>query len=579
MKVNFKIIIAFAFISIFLLGCNMNKRPEKLTLKIIETTDVHGAIFPYDFVNNKKSSGSLAQVYSIVKNYREKTDNEVILLDNGDLLQGSPVVYYFNFENTKDKHIASRVLNYMQYDAATVGNHDIETGHDVYDKVEKEFNFPWMAANAMQKNSDRSYFTSYTVIERQGVKIVVLGLITPAIPKWLPEEIWEGMEFQDMIESAQEWVDYIKYNEKPDVLIGLFHAGVDYTYSNQDENTPFNENASRLVAEKVVGFDVIFAGHDHREYNLFLKNPEGNNVLLLDARSHAQAVGVATINLIYNEETGSYEKEIVGELINVTDYEVDPLFMEKFQPDFDKVKEYVSKPIGVFSSSISTQAAFFGDSPFMDLVHNIQLDISGADISFAAPLSFNARINKGEVYVRDMFNLYRFENLLYTIKLTGKEVDNYLEYSCGLWFNQMTDINSSLLLYNDKGRLKNPFYNFSSAEGIRYTVDLTKPVGQKVTIESMQDGSPFDLQKEYLVAVNSYRGNGGGGHLLEGVKLTKEELNKRIIKSTEKDLRFYMLKWIEEKKTVDPAKNNSWKLIPEAWVSKAKAREYQKLFH
>ncbi|MCU7495492.1 MAG: bifunctional metallophosphatase/5'-nucleotidase [Ignavibacteria bacterium] len=566
---------------------------QTVKLKIIETSDVHGAIFPFDFRNNKPSGTSLAQVCSYVRQERNNKDQQVVLLDNGDILQGQPVVYYYNFEKTSLPHILSQAMNFMQYDAASVGNHDIETGHPVYDRVNREFNFPWMAANAVDKKTGQPYFKPYAIIERNGVKIAVLGLITPAIPNWLPEKIWAGMEFEDMIQTAAKWVKIIKEKEKPDLIVGLFHSGVEYNYNNQTADMPKNENASELVAERVAGFDVIFTGHDHKIWNKSIQNPEGKGILLLGPNNDARTVATADLVLNYDKPSHSWKKESAkGEIIEIRNYKPDEEFMQKFTPAMQEVKDYVAKPIGNFTETISTRESMFGDSPFMDLIHSIQLDLTKADVSFAAPLSFDTKIDKGDVYVRDMFKLYKFENLLYTMELTGKEIKGFLEHSYSLWFNQMKDSSDHLINFklDENGKpaknardniyeLKAPYYNFDCAAGIIYTVDVSKPEGQRVNIISMADGSPFDMNKTYKAAVNSYRGNGGGGHLVEGAKIPKDELSKRIINSTEKDLRFYLMKWIEKEKTVKPAAFGNWKVIPEEWYQKGKEKDFKLLYN
>ena len=572
-------------------SCTQLQKPEKLTIKIIETSDVHGAIFPYDLMEDRETDHSLAQVLTYVTQERANPEQVVIFLDNGDILQGDPIVYYYNFENTESEHICSEVMNYMAYDAATVGNHDIEPGHAVYDKLNTDFDFPWLAANAVGTESGEPYFKPYVILKRGGIKIAVLGLITPAIPQWLPENIWEGMEFRDMIESAKYWTEKIRKDEDPDVMIGLFHAGADYSYNMQQALTPKNENASKLVAGQVPGFDVVFVGHDHHGWNEKFTNWAGNEVLLLGPTSKARNVAVAEIGLSLNKTTNHYQKTLKGELIAINDYAPDSAFIAEFTPAFDKAKSWVGSPVGSFTEVIDSRETFFGDSPFIDLIHQAQLEISGAQISFAAPLSFDMQINAGEFYVRDMFKLYRFENLLYTMELGGVEIKDFLEFSYNLWMNQMENEKDLLINFkeNEDGslvpsrfgngyQLKNAYYNFDSGDGLNYTVDVSKPFGERVEIVSLADGTPFDLNQKYTVAVNSYRGNGGGGHLVEGSKIRQELLQDRIVSSTEKDLRFHMMEWMKEKGQITPTVNNNWKVIPEDWVEVAKPKSYVLLF-
>ena len=560
---------------------------QTINVKIIETSDVHGAIFPYDFTDNKPTNASLARVTTYVNEQRADTNQVVFLVDNGDILQGTPAVYYYNFEKTDTLHLFADIMNYMKYDVGTVGNHDIETGHNVYDRFDKEINFPWLAANAINTKTNEPYFKPYTILERKGIKIAVLGLITPAIPKWLPEKIYAGIRFGDMIETAKKWVKIIKEKEKPDLLIGLFHSGVDYTYGGENENTYKNENASKLVAEKVPGFDIVFVGHDHAGWNFSTKNPEGQDVLVLGTTSGARNVAVADVKLNYSGAEHNYVKDsVTGSLIDMKDFAPDPGFMKRYERNFEEIKDYVNRPIGEFTETISSRDAIFGPSKFVDLIQTIQLNLTGADVSFTAPLSFNAKIDKGMVYV------YRYENLLYTMELTGQEIKDYLEYSYGNWFNQMKSESDHLLkfkldekrniVYSERSHspeLTERYYNFDSSAGIDYTVDVTKPVNERIIITGFSNGKPFDLTSKYKVAINSYRGNGGGGHLTRGAKIPQEELSKRVINSTEKDLRYYLMKWIEKEKVVTPKLLGNWKVIPEKYWEAGKEKDYQLLFN
>ena len=275
-----------------------------------------------------------------------------------------------------------------------------------------------------------------------------------------------------------------------------------------------------------------------------------------------------------------------GELTETEAYGISEDFMKRFAPQYETVQKFVSKKIGTFTESISTHPAFFGPSAFIDLIHTLQLDITGADISFAAPLSFDAEIKKGDVFVSDMFNLYKYENMLYVMTLSGKEIKDFLEMSYYMWTNRMKSPEDHLLWFKKKPRkgaedrasFQNFSFNFDSASGIIYTVDVTKPQGEKITITSMADGSPFRMDKIYKVALNSYRGNGGGELLTKGSGIPQEDLKDRIIFSTDKDLRFYLMNYIEKKGTMDPKALNQWKFVPEKWTVPAAQRDSEYLF-
>jgi 2',3'-cyclic-nucleotide 2'-phosphodiesterase/3'-nucleotidase len=573
------------FILLFLLiSCAV---PGRKGISILETTDVHGVILPYDYIEKKSLDASLSSAYTYIKQVRNEK-NITFLLDNGDNLQGQPEVYYYNFIDTSALHLCAGVMNYMEYDAGTVGNHDVEAGHSVYDRLVKEYNFPLLAANAVDVKTGKPYFKPYSIIKKDGVKIAVFGMVTPAIPNWLPGELYSGIEFRDMVETARLWMPRI-LNEKPDIIIGLFHSGWNKPKEGSSDTNSMDENGSAAVAYNVPGFDVIFNGHDHRLANEKFVNSIGDTVLILNGGSHSKNIAQADIAFIADKKSGRFHKRMTGKIINVSDFKPDSEFVSKFRSQHISVDEYVNRVIGNSSSTISSRDAYFGPSAFVDMIHSIQLEITGADISFAAPLSFDVSILKGPITVGDMFKLYRFENFLYTMSLSGDEIQKYLEYSYSEWLNTMNSSSDLMLKFrlgkdgkpvitDGKAWFKNQPYNFDSAAGIDYTVDLTRPEGTRVTISKFTDGRPFEKNKMYKVAVNSYRGNGGGGHFTEGAGIAKNDLRSRVLTSTDRDLRYYILKSIEEKKTVNPEPLNNWKIIPEKWVQSASLREYPILF-
>lgn len=549
---------------------------KEVTLKLIETSDVHGCYYPYDFIRRHSVQGSLARVSALVGEMRKTYGDRLILMDNGDILQGQPVAYYYNYIDTTSVHVVADMLNYMHYDVATMGNHDIEAGHAVYDRWVSQCKFPVLGANIMDVKTGKTYLPPYKVIEREGVKVVVLGMITPAVPSWLPEQLWSGLRFEDMETSARKWVKWIQEKEKPDVLIGLFHAGPE---GNKLDNVV--ENGSGDVARRVPGFDVVFMGHDHVRTCQKIINEAGDSVLLVDPANMAKVVADVTVKVV-KKDGKVIRKSVEGKLASVDRYAPDEAFLKTFEKQYQATADFVSRKIGRINKTITTKDAYFGPSAFIDLIHQLQLDITGADVSFCAPLSFAAEIKEGDIYVSDMFNLYKYENMLYTMTLTGKEIKDFLEMSYAIWTNQMKSPDDHLMLLNEKdkgfGRFKNPSFNFDSAAGILYTVDVTKPQGEKINIRSMADGTPFRMDKMYKVAVNSYRGNGGGDLLTKGAGIPKQDLAKRIVFATEKDLRYYLMKRIEEVKILDPRPLNQWKFIPEKWVEPATKRDYRLLF-
>jgi 2',3'-cyclic-nucleotide 2'-phosphodiesterase/3'-nucleotidase len=559
----------YVIIFVVILICITSCRKSDTVVRLAVTTDVHGMIFPYDFTDRNQSDHSLSHIYNYVTLNQNREDTLFFLLDNGDFLQGQPTVYYYNFIDTESVHLAARVMNFMAYSAGTVGNHDIEAGPEVYNRVREELDFPWLAANVVNPESGQPYFEPYTILKANGRRIAVFGLTTPGIPYWLPKTLWPEMEFHDMVETARKWVPILLKKEKPDLLVGLFHSGTDASYGGNPE--PYlNENAVLHVAEEVPGFDVIFAGHDHRVSIQWIVNHKGDSVLVVDPGSHARYAGEVTIAF---GPKGT--RHISAQNVPMAEYGPSPGFEKAFAMEREALTRYLRDTITWLSETMDGVDALFGPSAMMSLIHQVQLELSGADLSFTAPLSLTAKLDKGPLLVSDMFKLYRFENMLYTMELSGKEVDGFLEHAAGLWFNTMTSPGDHFLQFKSDtpGRLNHPCYNFSSAAGIDYRVDVTKPPGERVNIMGFSNGNSFNPEEKYLVAINSYRGNGGGGHLTSGAGIPAGELAARIRWSTDVDLRFYLMQYLANQDTLDLPSLNNWKCVPAEWVSGASARD------
>ena len=554
----------------------MAKKEKTVTLKLVETSDVHGAFFPYNFTERKPMQGTMARVSTYLKEQRKLYGKNLILMDNGDILQGQPTSYYTNYVKTDEPNIAAAVINYLQYDAQTFGNHDVETGHAVYDKWIKDLNCPTLGANIIDVKTGKPYVAPYTILQRDGIKIAILGMLTPAIPNWLHENLWKGLRFEEMIASTRKWVKVLKEEEKADLIIGLFHSGWEGGITTEQ----YEEDVTRKIAEQISDFDVVFFGHDHTERNVILDN----GVLCMDPSCNAVKVAEATIQC--TRKNGKWvvtKKE--GQLIDVTQKAIDEDFVRHFQPQMDSIKHYIERQIGTFLTTISSRDAFFGSAAFVDYIHQLQLEETHADISLTAPLVFDTEIKAGPVYMSDMFKLYRFENQIYALRMTGREVRQLLELSYDQWVNTMKSPDDHIMLLapkapgdNQREGFKNYTFNFDSASGIDYEVDVTKPDGQKVHIKQFTDGRPFDENKWYLVAMNSYRGNGGGELLTRGAGIPMDSIPSRITFMSERDQRHYLTRKIEREGEVAPKALNNWRFVPEAWAKPAIERDRKLIF-
>ncbi len=515
---------------------------------VCSTTDVHGAYFDSAYVDNMAAKTSLANVSSYLKEIRGE-GVQPVLIDVGDNLQGDNAAYYFNYVATDVPHVYPRIAAYLGYDAVVVGNHDIETGHDVYDRVASELTMPYLAANAafdrdengradMDENPDGktvsdSYFVPYCVVDRGGVKVAIVGMTNGNIKSWLADDIWRGMDFQVISEMVQPVIDRMIEKEKPQLVVLAVHSG---TGAEQ----PNRENEAQYLAATLRGVDIVLNGHDHRPVAREVENVNGGSVVLIDAGTKAVVVGQANFTLtVKNGKVVS--KSVDYKLVPMEKYPVDPDYVAAFKEDFNAVKAFAQRPIGQLSENIFLADALDGPSTYINLVQTVQLASSGADISFAAPLTSSGVVPKGVIEFQDLVSIYKFENQLYVVEMTGKQIKDYLEYSYKNWVNK-----------------SGPSYNWDSADGIRYEVSRKAPDGERVKILSMNDGTPFDLDKTYKVAMTSYRASGGGDLVREGAGIDPASL---VVVRKMKDIRSLIGDYIAAQKEIVPTVATNWKFV------------------
>ena len=512
---------------IALIALMISCTPKETTLTFIETTDTHGR---YDeFANDAH----------VIRQIKAELGDKLILLDNGDNLQGTPFQYCSN-QDTEHPNLVSEVLNYFPYDAVCVGNHDIEAGREVFDRLYSEVKMPVLCANVIDESTGEPYFTPYTIIERDGYRIAVLGLLTPYVITWVPDRLRPGLRFDNLEKAAAQWVKTIQEKEHPDLMIGLFHSGWEPQMQNLPENHPLGrENATKWVAENVPGFDIIFYGHDHRAKAEKMTNIAGEPVYVLNSGCRGQGLAKAEVTL----KKGTKPK-ISIELMPTDGEEKDAEYLAMLQPYFDRAEAYQQEPVAELPVTVHSDDAFNGPCLWVDEIHRCQMETVEAegihaDISMAAPLGSGKTLEAGMLKVSDFFTWYPFENSLAVMALTGKEVKDFLEYAY---------------------EMKNPIYNFDSGAGIRYEVTNSKPMGERIRIVSMADGTPFDMDKTYNVVMNSYRSMGGGNHLINGVGWAQEEIKNHVVWQSNRDLRSLFIDWARRKGVLDNKPLNCWSI-------------------
>jgi len=518
--------------------------PARAHIVILSTTDMHGRIFPIDYYTNKYDNVGIAKVATLVKEAR-KNDPDLLLIDSGDTIQGTPLEYFHNKRNNTPPDPMMLAMNALHYDAMTVGNHEYNFGLNVLEKARSEAKFPWLSANTYDKGTPRTHYKPYIVKEVSGVRMGVLGLTTPGIPNWENVPNYAGLEFHETVSEARKWVAVLRNSEKVDLVVIAMHMGIEEDLRTGQINPSQvpNENAAIAIARHVPGVDIILLGHTHREVSSLVVN----GVLLTQANRWASHV--ARVDL-YLEQVGGRWHVIANSArtIPVTEKTtLDPEIAKLGEPYDKETQDWLSRAIGESSEELTARDCRFRDTAIIDLIQRVQLEAGNADVSMAACFNPEARIPKGKVTVRNIAGLYEYENTLVTLELTGQQLKEALEHSAQ-YFREYEQGKSLAELIDQRVA----GYNFDMAAGVTYDIDLTKPFGQRIQNLKFK-GRPLAPEQKLRVVTNNYRVNGGGNYTMyKGAPV--------VYRSSE-EVRELIIDWVEKHKTVPTQSNANWRIV------------------
>jgi 2',3'-cyclic-nucleotide 2'-phosphodiesterase / 3'-nucleotidase len=539
---TFIVVLALILATIPLAGQNVSSK--RVQIVVLGTTDLHGNLVPVDYYIDKADNRGLAKIATIIKRVRSENAN-VLLIDSGDVIQGTPLEYYHNKKNNKPPDPMMSAMNALHYDAMTVGNHEYNFGLKVLEKARAEAEFPWLSANTYNKGTGQTHYKPYIVKEVAGVRIAILGLTTPGIPNWENLPNYEGLEFHEPLSEAKKWVPLLRNQEHADVVVVAMHMGLEEDLRTGEINPGQvkNENEAILIAKQVPGIDLIFMGHTHREVpSLYI-----NGVLLAQANYWGKHLARADLYL----ENDANKWRIYARsarTIPVDDkVDADQELLKIGEPYDKETQAWLSRAIGESAAELTAAEARFRDTAILDLIHRVQLEAGKADVSMAAVFNPEARIPKGPVTVREIAGLYVYENTLVVLEVTGQQLKDALEHSAK-YFRPYEPGKSPAELVDEKI----PAYNFDIAEGVTYALNISKPVGQR--IENLQfQGKLLAPNQKLRLATNNYRVNGGGGYTMyKGAPV--------VYRSSE-EIRELIIDWVERHKTIPSEPTNNWKIV------------------
>ena len=525
---------------------------DTLDLVVAATTDVHGRLRAWDYyADAPEPARGLTRAATIVDSLRQAHPGRVVLVDAGDLLQGNPLAYVAarGGDSTRPHPIAA-AMNAMAYDAAAIGNHEFNYGLSLLDRAIADARFPFLAANAFTPDGRHAY-KSWTMVERAGVRIAVVGGTTPGSNLWDRDHLAGRVVVRDIVPAVRDAVAEARA-AGADVVVVSLHSGLDEPSSYDTVATGVaSENVSARVAREVQGIDLVVYGHSHRE----MADTVVGTTMLMQPRNWAGSVAVAHLRLA---RFGSRWRTVArsGTVVRAAGHAESPALLAATESIHKATVAYVTTPVGRTPVAWRADSARVTDTPLIDFVLEVQRKATGAQLASTAAFSLDASIPAGPVTVARLAALYPYDNTLRKIWITGRQLREYLELSARYYRTDAAGVVSA-----DPSV---PGYNFDIVSGVDYTIDLSKPAGARIT-RLQFEGRAVQPTDSFTFALNNYRQTGGGGYaMLAG---------SRNLDDRQLEIRQLLIDEAKAKQVLLPENyfRKNWEIVPPAAIPQAYA--------
>jgi 2',3'-cyclic-nucleotide 2'-phosphodiesterase/3'-nucleotidase len=545
-------------------------------LTVLGTSDLHGNVYNWDYYRDAEYDDSahndvgVAKLASLVNQIRaERRGRATLVLDSGDTIQGTPLATFYAKQEpiteTGEKHPMARAMNVLHYDAVTLGNHEFNYGLPLLHLWIRQLAFPALAANAINVRTGRPAFRPYAIKKvsvghgAPTLRVGILGLTNPGVAIWDRANVEGRLRFDDMIATAARWVPIMRARGADVVLLSA-HGG-DSGTSSYGPELPV-ENPSALIAAQVAGIDAILFGHAHADVpQRFVTNEAtGAQVLLSEPSRWGQRL--TRMDFTLAREHGRWRiTEKAATTLNTNAVAEDPRVLAVVRSQHAKTVAYVNQVVATSVTELSAAEARYRDTPILDYINKVQADtvtaaLAGTEyadlpvLSIAAPFSRTAVFPAGDVRIKDVAGLYIYDNTLEAVVLTGAEVRAYLEYSAKYFVTLAPDAPVDPATISDPAV---PDYNYDTLSGVDYDIDISLPIGQRITSLTL-DGVPVADADRFVVAVNNYRRSGGGN--FPGIV-------KPQVYNEQQEIRQLLIDWAQARGAIDPADffQPNWRLV------------------
>ena len=545
--------------SLFALSAVSTAMAQEVNIKLLGTSDVHGRIVPWSYgADVEDKSGSYAQIATYVKDVRKNNKN-VVLVEVGDAIQDNQIDVFAKDKKYYKDHPIPKVLNEMNYDIFVLGNHEFNFGMKALDEILKDIKAKKLTANFYHKKNDKRYIDATTIIEKDGVKLGIIGLSTPMSAKFEEDTgNLKDMKFTSPTEEARTQVEKLKA-KGVDAIIAVTHMGID-----NENNIP--DTGMRDVINAVDGIDVVIAGHMHKD----VPSETIKNTLITEPHRYGTVVSEVDLTFDINDkkEVKLVKKE--SKTVPVKELEADKKIVEIYKPYHEKLRELNNVVIGQTANEMVPQetkhgvsAAFSKDTGLSSFINDVEQHYSGADVVTFSFDHQKARMDKGDIKKKDIIFNYRYAGGDVTVyELTGKQLKEYMEWSAN-YFDTIQPGDTEYR-YNAE-RKKSKYVTYDIFGGVNYKIDLRNPKGSKIVDLTLADGKPVTDDMKLKVGMNSYRFaqlNGKGG-IWEGQQIPVLWESKVAMGREKGTIQNMMIDYITnvKKGKIDGQSHNRWEII------------------
>lgn len=527
------------------------EKSHVFTCEIMVTSDIHGHIRPIDYRTKEERHSGLAKLATLIKRKREQAP-ELLLIDNGDVIQGTPLAYFAATTGKRQLNPAIAALNELQYDAAVLGNHEFNYGQELLRKAVADSAFPWLSAGITNSGTNEPAFGKPYLVKmlNKDIKVAILGVTTHYIPNWENPAHISGLAFHNAMDTVKAWVAHIRRKENPDLLVIAYHGGFECDLqSGEPVEKLTGENQAYAMCSQVEGIDVLITGHQHRS----IAGSVGG-VTVIQPGFNGQAIGL--ISVTFHKEQGAWTiVEKKAELLKADEtVAADQAIMKLTERAEAETQSWLDQPIGQVAGDMTIANALqcrSADHPFIEFMNKVQMDAAGVELSNAALLNNDSEGFGEQITMRDILTNFMYPNTLTVLRLKGEDIRAALELTAA-YFQVQPD--GSLGVNPAYIEPKAQHYNYDMWEGIEYELNAARPIGERV-VKLNRKGQPVGADDEFDVVMNNYRAAGGGDYAMYQ--------GKQVVREITIDMAELVASYILRRGVIEATCDRNWRVVAE----------------